>query len=1277
MLEFQENKGQWRESVLFKANIPAGNMYLEKDAITYLFYNETDLDRLHHMHHQPNKNYTEHDFLLNMHAFRINLEKAEFTSVKKHKKTQDYVNYYLGKDTSKWASNVNKYEEVVYENIYANTDLKYYKINNQLKYDFIVKPGGSTENIKLNYEGVDEIFIEKNRLIVKTSVNTLVEEEPYAYQIIKGEKKEIKCKFVLNKNTVSFAFPKGYNKQVDLIIDPTLIFASYTGSTSDNWGYTSTFDLTGHLYGGGVTFGSGYPTTLGAYQTTFNGGNGNYPPGTDITITKFNPSGTNLIYSTYLGGSANESPHSLVVDTNNNLFILGTTSSLNFPVTPSAFDTSFNGGTSYSGTIPNYTNGSDIIVSKLNSDGTTLQASTFVGGSGNDGLNISSLAYNYGDIFRGEIIVDGNNNCYIASSTNSADFPTSFGAFQNNLNGTQDACIFKFDSNLQALLFSTYLGGDSTDAAYSVQLNNNGQPYVTGGTASSNFPVSGSALNTSNQGGIDGFITGFNSSATTLLASTYLGTNAYDQTFFVQMDNNYDVYVVGQTEGSYPIAPLTTYNVPNSGQFLQKLDPNLSTSLMSTVFGSGSGAIDVTPSAFLVNECNYILISFWGGQTNSLHGGPPMSTTNGLPTTSHAIQTTTDGSDYYLMMLGEDADTLLFATFFGGGNSPDHVDGGTSRFDKRGIVYQAVCASCYAATSDFPTSPNAYSSTDNSGNCNMGVFKIDLTRLTADAEVYSGPYFCLGDSVHFQNLTNGGELYYWDFDDGDTSNIFEPVHLYDSAGTYNVMLVAYDSVSCILSDTDYVQIYINEPPIADVDSILPICRGDSIQLIASGGVDYKWYPNTHISNDTLYNPFVYPPITTTYKVIVYDSCGVDSINVRVEVNQPNIDVIPDTSACRGVGVELFASGGSTYNWQPSGSLSNNTIANPIATPNNTTIYNVEITDNNNCVWDTSMVLTIDTVLPNALAYTDTTICEGDSVLLYATGGVDYVWSPSSLINKVSDSLVWAKPNTTTNFVVKVSTGCGDDYDTVKVNVHVVDANIVDDTTICLGDNAYLWASGGETYVWSPSSYLNNPTIENPIANIDKPTLFTVKITDSLNCTTTRTVFVDTLLKPNINLIKALNIEWGDGAQLNPLTNGVLFQWHPQNGLSCSDCLSPVANPYETTTYVLTVIDDKGCVAYDTITVYVNGSLFVPNSFTPTGDGKNDLFFAYGKDIADFEMYIFNRWGEQLFYSNDIKKGWDGTYKGELSKTDTYVWKIFFTDTFGTTKELYGTVTLIK
>ena len=200
------------------------------------------------------------------------------------------------------------------------------------------------------------------------------------------------------------------------MIDPTVVFSSYSGSTADNWGYTATYDSHGNLYGGGIVFGVGYPLVpaLGAYQTDFAGD-------VDIAISKFDATGSFLHYSTYIGGTAADIPHSLYVNDNDELYIFGTTGSADFPVTADAFDTSVNGGPNISlSTSMDFPAGSDIFVAKLSADGTQLPASTYIGGSGNDGVNTASgLRKNYADDNRGEIIVDGNSNVYVVSSTSS------------------------------------------------------------------------------------------------------------------------------------------------------------------------------------------------------------------------------------------------------------------------------------------------------------------------------------------------------------------------------------------------------------------------------------------------------------------------------------------------------------------------------------------------------------------------------------------------------------------------------------------------------------------------------------------------------------------------------------------------------------------------------------------------------------------------------------------------------------------------------------------
>lgn len=1262
-VEFKENKGQWESNILYKAKLPAGQLYLEQNKLTYQFYNEKDIIRIGDLHHGWIKNPQTSDSIINLHAFEVAFVNSLNAQTSAQHPCSDYENYFIGNDSSKWASNVKKYQDVTYQKLYSGIDLKFYSADdNNLKYDFIVAPNADPNQIQLQYNGVNSIALDKGSLVIETSVNKLVEQKPYAYQIINGKQKEVKCNFKLTNNVLSFDFPRGYNKSIPLIIDPALIFASYSGATIDNWGYTSTFDEDGNLFGGGVAFGLGYPTTVGAFQIIYNGGY------CDISISKFNPYGTNLIYSTYIGGASNDYPHSLIVNHNNELLVFGTTKSINFPMAGGGYDPTQNGGY-------------DIFVAKFNPLGTTLLASTYVGGAADDGQNRGNpLKYNYADDYRGEIVVDETDNVFVASTTYSVNFPTTAGVFGPSYipgDGGQNACVLKLSPNLTTLTWSSYFGGNMGDAAYSLQFDELGNILFTGGTKSPDLPISPTAFKQTLGGVMDGYITKITPDATTILACTYIGTDSLDQSFFVQLDTANNVYVLGQTEGLYPIFPSTVYRDTNSGQFLHKLTPNLDATIFSTVFGSSSGHIDISPSAFLVNECNYILVSGWGGNLNDFYGLNPYSTTIGLPVTSNAEQSTTDGQDYYLAMFAENADSLIYATFFGGNNSRDHVDGGTSRFDKKGMVYQAVCASCGVATNDFPTTPGVWSNTDNSTNCNIGVFKLDLTKLSAIADVYTTPYYCVGETVHFQNLSVGGISYFWDFADGNTSTDFEPYHVFDTAGTYHVMLAVLDSVSCIVVDTDYVYVYIAPLPHFQIDTVPGICRGDSVQLQVIGGDTIKWLTTTNISDTSVANPFVWPTASTVYSVYVIGECGTDTLTAYVEVFQPNINVLPDITVCRGLSAELAAYGGKGYVWSPNATLDIDTIPNPTATPYYTTTYDVKITDINECVWDTFMTVIVDTVLAEANVSNDTTICFGDSIVISVSGGDTYVWSPANFTNNYTSSNPLVFPTHTTNFIVISTNRCSVAIDTVLVTVLKINAQIVDDTLVCPGGQANLWATGGSSYWWEPNGLVSNPTNNVISPTVYVPTLFTVTVSDFTNCNLQLSVLVDTLPAPILLLDELIEVAWSNEIQLTPTTNATSFLWEPSLGLSCTTCLTPVVSSTSSTMYSLTVTSIDGCKLTKWVEIKFDGILHVPNAFTPNGDGDNDIFYAYGKDIAEFEMMIFDRWGEKLFFTDNLDEGWDGTYKGDLAKTETYVWKIKYKDVLGNPGELIGTVTLLR
>lgn len=920
-LLFIPNEGQWEQPFLYKGVSPSADIYLEHGGITYLVGDETNPSKIH----DYKEGHTRQAPLLKYHAYKMKWLGANENALAEGAKKQSfYHNYFLGNDPSRWKGNVGLFGNVDYKNLYPGIDLHLSSDKGQLKYDFIVYAGSDADQVRLRFEGLDGMRISKEgNLQLQTSVGTVTEMAPYAYQYVNGDMKEVPCRYKLDGTELYFSFPKGYDKSQNLIIDPTIVFATLTGSTSDNWGFTATYDAAGNLYAGGIVNGMGYPLVTGAIQPTFGGGTW------DIAISKFNAAGNGLIYSTYLGGNQDDMPHSLVVDAANELVLAGKSRSSNYPVTTGAFD-------------PIYNDSFDIVVTKFNAAGTALIGSTYVGGSGNDGININSdfsadintLKFNYGDNSRSEVIVDRQNNVYVAASTRSSNFPLTANAAKNSLGGQQDGVFFKLNATLTAMMYGTYIGGSSTDAAYALALDT-GQThvYVAGGTQSTDFHTAvttGGWRNTYQGGLADGFVCRFlNSGTYPLQKATFVGTNAYDQCFGVQTDLENSVYTMGQTLGAFPVSA-GVYSNAGSRQFLLKLDSLLGTAAYSTVFGSGTATHpNISPVAFLVDTCQNVYISGWGG---NISGG---STTTNLPVTTDAFQPATDGNDFYFIVFSKNAINLLFASFFGSAGKGEHVDGGTSRFDPNGVVYQAICAAC-GPGQGFPATPGAYSTTKGSTNCNLGAVKIAFNLGSVKAVASANPNVtgCAPLTVNFGNTSSNATSYFWDFDDGTpTSTAVTPTHVFTHPGTYNVLMVAINPNACKTRDTVKLRIVVSSDTIrAGFEMVLlDTCTNPRINITNTSQpmpghtlsqATFQWFFGDGASS-TLQNPGTHNYSGSgTYNVmmIMTDTAACnspDTVLKTLTINQALVDAaFTGGSFCMGDTASFTNNSvnGNTYHW---------------------------------------------------------------------------------------------------------------------------------------------------------------------------------------------------------------------------------------------------------------------------------------------------------------------------------------------------------------------------
>ncbi|HEX7845711.1 MAG TPA: hypothetical protein VF476_07885, partial [Chitinophagaceae bacterium] len=623
-IEFIENKGQWNNRVKYQGEVSNGAVFIRNGGFTIVQHSQEDMAKVNAAMHGHDYGGTRYRFnekiIIRSHAWNVDfVDASSAMRVVPDKIVSSYNNYFIGNDPSKWASDCKLYQAVTLENIYPNIDARYYTDNGTLKYDIIVKPGGDVSRIALKYDGVDKLQVKNKELLVATSLGELKESSPYTYQAGMKGKQEVNCKYIVKDNIVRFDV-KDYDRNSTLVIDPTLIFCSFSRSTANNWGYTATYGPDGSMFGGGIVFALGFPVSTGAYQTVFQGG-GNDPgtSGIDIGIIKLSPTGNNRIYATYIGGSdGNEQPHSLIVDPQGNLILAGRSSSANYPVT---------GGT------PNLAGSLyDIVVTKLNSTGTGIIGSKKIGGSADDGVNITinrgsganSLTRNYGDDGRSEVNIDAAGNIYVASCTQSLSggrvFPTTAGVFQGSPGGGsgQDGVLLKFDASVTNLLFSSFIGGAANDAAYVLAIGPNGNIYVGGGTESSETSflpgTHGGTVGPTYGGSIDGYLAEITSNGSSVVRSTFLGTSSIDQVYGVQFDRNGFPYVMGQSGAWQRFnIPATNDKVPPGAQFIAKLQPDFSAFVYSFTFGTGTIVPNISPIAFLVDRCENVYVSGWGG----------------------------------------------------------------------------------------------------------------------------------------------------------------------------------------------------------------------------------------------------------------------------------------------------------------------------------------------------------------------------------------------------------------------------------------------------------------------------------------------------------------------------------------------------------------------------------------------------------------------------------------------------------------------------------------
>ncbi len=692
---FIENKGQWPEEVLFLAPMDGFNVWITTNGATYDFY------RLHEPPFpssvaepvfpgerlSPSKRYGHVVKVIHEGAATSVFPKGSFP-------LPGYYNYFIGNDPRRWARFVRRYQEVVIDNVYEGIAQRYYFDGGRLRYDYIVKPGADPSQIAFRLEGAGPAGVNAHGdLTFTTRFGEVTHAALRVFQPSDDTLSEVPARFVFQGGRIQIEVG-AYDPSRPLIIDP-LVYSTFIGGSSRERVYRTAVDAGGHAYVIGQTLSTDYPTTPGAYDTSHTGAE-------CIFVTKLDATGSSLIYSTFIGGYYWDVPLDILVDDSGHAYVVGYTYSSAFPTTPGAYDTVHNGWY-------------DVFALKLNTTGSDLLYSTFIGGS----LDEEAV----------RCALDETKALYIAGYTRSAsDFPITATTFDSTHAGNYDAFIAKLSRNGDSLLYSTFLGGAGDEYPLGIDIDNSHNIYIAGRTTSTDYPTTPGAYDTSHNGFVDAFVTKLAGNGTSLVYSTYLGGAGSDEAHDLFVDDYGNAYIAGIAQDASPPYPTTpgAYDTSHNGfqdVFVTKLNSTGSALVFSTFIGGSGyeGAYGIMPD----NAGNIVVEGF--------------ATAPGFPTTSNAHDTSFNGTwDIFIAKLSATGSSLLYSTYLGGS---DYEVAYGAAVDPSGYIYVGG----YSRSTDYPTTSSAYSPTYNGGFSDAFVTKLSAPILPVTLIDFSGK--CNGKTV--------------------------------------------------------------------------------------------------------------------------------------------------------------------------------------------------------------------------------------------------------------------------------------------------------------------------------------------------------------------------------------------------------------------------------------------------------------------------------------------------------------------------------------------------
>jgi len=636
-LYFVLNEGQVGNRALFYAKTSGYTLWLTKNGLVF----DSEWSKYSDLQKQKTAKAS-----IAEETFERDISKLVFLNVNQNPKVipldfSEYkVNYFIGNDESKWRVNVPTSKAVLYRELYPNINFKVYGVEEQMEYDWIVKPGGEVSDIRFLLEGVKETRIDgEQNLAVETGFGELKHKKPECYQYIDGEKVYIEGLFhEIEENTYGIEVKK-YNKDYELVIDPViLVYSTYLGGKKYDSGYGIAVDSEGAVYITGWTCSANFPTK-NPFQEKYKGNNRN------AFVTKINPEGSGLVYSTFLGGHGDDYTHDLAIDSKGSAYVTGKANSSDFPI-KNPFQTEYKGI-------------DDVFITKISPDGSELVFSSFLGGSGQDwGTGVT---------------VDSRGSAYVTGGTTSADFPLKK-AFQKIYKGGKttypwDAFITKIHPQGKKIVYSSYLGGDEGDIAHGIAVDSEGAAYVTGTTSSKNFPKK-KPFQENIAGYSDAFICKIHKKGNRLLYSTYLGGSDWDNSRGIAVDSKGAAYVTGDTKSTdFPTQnPLQEVNAGGYDIFIAKIKQKGNKLVYSTYLGGNDKdrgyaiAVDSKGAAYIT------------GETYSIN----------FPNINSFQKNMAGSSDAFICKIHRKGNSFFFSTYLGGSS---YETGYGIAVDAQGTVY--------------------------------------------------------------------------------------------------------------------------------------------------------------------------------------------------------------------------------------------------------------------------------------------------------------------------------------------------------------------------------------------------------------------------------------------------------------------------------------------------------------------------------------------------------------------------------------------------------------